>query len=187
MKLKYDNIAISGSVAVGKNTLFENLKPYLQPLGFNFRTTGQILREHTQEFVMPVASLVSDNFHTDIETKTREILEHEKNWVIEGWLAGWRTRDLKHVLKVLLVCSIDEIRIDRVVNRDKITIQKAREYVKKRESDNFDTWKKIYGDYNFFSPEYYDLIIDTVDSGPLETVGKVLDRLGYQNKNKQDR
>ena len=40
---------------------------------------------------------------------------------------------------------------------------------------------EIYGDYNFFDPKYFHLIIDTYSSGPLETVGKVLDKLGYKH------
>jgi len=54
--------------------------------------------------------------------------------------------------------------------------------VKEREEDNIKTWKKLYGDYEFFDPKYYHLVIDTFSSGPLETVGKVLDRLGFKNK-----
>jgi cytidylate kinase len=55
--------------------------------------------------------------------------------------------------------------------------------VKEREEKNFKTWQKIYGKYNFFEPKYYDLVIDTYSSGPLETVGKVLDKIGFDNNN----
>lgn len=180
MSFLYQNVTISGGVAVGKNTLFDNLKPYLEPKGFTFRTTGQILRDYTQEHVMPVASLVEDDFHRHIEKKTEDILKNERQWVIEGWLAGFVAREMKSVLKVLLICSSHDILVDRVVNRDKVTVEKAEELVKKREQENFSTWKKIYGDYNFFDPRYYNLVVDTRSSGPLETVGKVLDGLGFK-------
>lgn len=185
MNLKYDNITISGSVAVGKNTLFDNLKSTLKPLRFRFRTTGQILRQKTRENIMPVASLVSDDFHRNIDKITYELLKKEKKWVIEGWLSGFVSRKLKKVLKVLLICTNDAVRIDRVANRDKITIAKATEYVQRREHENFATWKKIYGDYNFFDPAFYNLVIDTVKCGPLETVGKVLDKLEFKLNSKQ--
>lgn len=181
MAFNYKNIAISGGVAVGKNTLFENLKQYLEPLGWKFRTTGQILRDYTNENVMPNASLVDDNFHRKIEDKARELLEKDKNWVIEAWLGGFIARDLKDVLKVLLICSHDSIRIDRVANRDKITVVQAKEAIKKRENDNFKTWRNVYGDYNFLDPSYFDVIIDTFSSGQLETTGKVLDALGFNH------
>jgi len=180
MPFLYQNITISGGVAVGKNTLFDNLKPYLEPKGFTFRTTGQILRDYTQENVMPVASLVEDDFHRHIEKKTESLLKNEKQWVIEGWLAGFVAREIKSVLKVLLICSSHDILVDRVVNRDKVAVQKAESLITKRENENFNTWKKIYGDFNFFDPDIYDLVVDTRESGPLETVGKVLDCLGYK-------
>lgn len=179
MNLKYKNITISGGVATGKNTLFESLKPFLEPIGFKFRTTGQIIRDMTGENVMPLANLVSDDFNRQLEKKSRYLLEHEDKWVIEAWLSGFIARDLKDVLKVLLVCSEDAIRIDRVVNRDKVSVDDAKRLFKKREEENFKLWRKIYGKHDFFDKKYYNLVIDTFSSGPLETVGKVLDKIGY--------
>lgn len=180
--LNYSNITISGGVAVGKNTLFENLRPYLESRKWQFRTTGQILREYTKENVLPLASLVEDDFHRKIEDKTHSILKTKKHWVIEGWLAGFVACDLAKVLKVLLMCSNEAVVVDRVVNRDNISIAKAKDFINKRKEENFKTWRRIYGDHNFFGSKYYDIVIDTVSSGPLETVGKVLDALGYQNR-----
>ncbi len=182
MAFKYDNVTISGGIGVGKNTLFANLKYYLEPRGWRFRTTGQIIRDYTKENTMPVASLVSDDFHREIEKKALNILTNEKKWVIEAWLAGFIARDLKKVLKVLLVCSHDSIRIDRVANRDRLSVHEAIGNLKKREKDNFDLWHRIYGKHDYFDPKYYDLVIDTYSSGQLETTGKVLDKLGFDSK-----
>ena len=63
MKLNFDNITISGGVAVGKNTLKDNLKPYLEPLGWRFTSGGQLLRDFAKEYVQPVAGLAPDEFH----------------------------------------------------------------------------------------------------------------------------
>jgi len=41
-------------------------------------------------------------------------------------------------------------------------------------------WHKLYGQHDFWSPKYYDLVIDTYASGPMSTVGKVLDKLGFK-------
>lgn len=181
MKLKFENITLSGGVAVGKNTLLDNLKPYLQPLGWKFTSGGQILRDYTRENVMPLANLVNKDFHNQIDDRTRRLLTKVGHYVIEAWLAGFMARDLKNTLRVLIVCSNEAIKIDRVVNRDRVTIDQAKEFIKKREVENFKTWKKIYGNYNFWDPKYYHLIIDTYSSGPLETVGKVLDKLGFNH------
>lgn len=182
MKLNYDNITISGGVAVGTTTLMNNLKPYLEPRGFKCRSTGQFIRHYTKENVLPLATLVSDDFDREIERKVKETLENEKGWIIEGWLSGFIARGIPHTLRVLLTCSQEPVRIDRVVNRDKVTFAKAKKFIKEREVENFKKWKRIYGDHNFFDPAAYELVIDTSSSGPLETVGIVLDKLGYKVK-----
>lgn len=183
MKLKFNNITISGGVSVGKNTLLNNLKTYLLPLGWKFTSGGQILRDFTKEYIQPLASLVDKDFHHQIDERTKRLLTKEGHYVVEAWLAGFVARNLKDTLRVLLTCSSEALKVDRVVNRDKVTIEEAKKFIKQREVDNFKSWHKIYGNYNFWNPKYYHIVIDTYSSGPLETVGKVLDKLNY-NHNK---
>ncbi|OGK34559.1 hypothetical protein A3A93_06085 [Candidatus Roizmanbacteria bacterium RIFCSPLOWO2_01_FULL_38_12] len=177
--MNYKNITISGGVAVGKNTLHRNLKSYLEPLGFKFTSGGQLLRDFTREYVQPLASLAPDEFHHKLDDRTKNLLE-KGFYVIEAWLSGFMSRDRKDTLRVLLECSSDAVRVDRVVNRDKVTIEKAKKFIRDREETNLKEWKRIYGDHHFFDPKYYHLTIDTYSSGPNETVGKVLDKLGYK-------
>lgn len=181
MKLNYDNITISGGVATGKNTLLNNLKPFLEPLGWRFTSGGQILRDYLKEYIQPLASRAGSEIHHQIDNRTKKLLTGG-HFVIESWLAGFMAHDRKDTLRILLICSSDAVKIDRVVNRDRISVEKAKIFIKEREKGNFKTWQKIYGQYNFFDPKYYHLVIDTYSSGPLETVGKVLDKLGYHNK-----
>jgi len=89
---------------------------------------------------------------------------------------------MKNTIRVLLICKDNALKIDRVVNRDKISVAMAKKYIKEREEANFREWRKYYGNYNFFDPKYYQLTIDTYTSGPMETLGKVLDKLGFKNK-----
>ncbi len=182
MDFKFTNISISGGVAVGASTLSKNLKPYLEPLGWNFKSTGQFIREYTKENILPLADLVSDDFDRQVENKAKEVLLNEKKVVMEAWLSGFVARDMKHVLKILLICSEMSIRVDRVVNRDKVNVQTAKEFIRTREEKNFSKWKRIYGDYNFFDPNFFDLIIDTYSVGQDESVKLVLDKLGYNIK-----
>ncbi|MEI6533081.1 MAG: cytidylate kinase family protein [Candidatus Roizmanbacteria bacterium] len=179
MEFKYDNIAISGGVAVGKNTLYHNLQTYLSPNGWKFRTTGQIIREYTKNNILPLATLVSKEFDAEIEARTKYLLEKEKQWVIEAWLAGFIARDLNNTLRILLTCSNDAIRIDRVSNRDKVTVADAKHFIKLREEENFKKWRSQYGEYDFFNPKYFHIVVDTYQSGPHETVGKILDAIGF--------
>ncbi|MCA9371942.1 cytidylate kinase family protein [Candidatus Woesebacteria bacterium] len=180
MDLKYKSIAISGGIAVGKGTLLANLKTYLEPLGWHITSGGKLLRDFAKEYKNPIASLADDTFHHKLDDRTIELLK-KGNCVIEAWLAGFMARDMPDVLRILLVCSEDAVRVDRVANRDKVSIEKAKEFIREREEVNMKEWKRIYGDYDFFNPDYFHLVIDTYSSGPNETVGKVLDRLGYRN------
>jgi cytidylate kinase len=179
MQLKYDNITISGGVAVGKNTLRDNLLPFLEPYGWKFKSAGQIVRDYTNEHKLPLATLVSDEFNKNLEDEIRKILETEKNWMVEAWLGGFTARHLQNTLRILLVCTHNELRVDRVANREKVSILEAKHLIKDREQTNFDKYHKLYGEYNFWDPKYYHLVIDTYSSGQLETVGIVLDELGY--------
>lgn len=182
MDFKFDNIAISGGVAVGTTTLMENLKPYLEPYGWKFKSTGNFVREYTKENILPLATLVSEDFDRQIEKKVYETFLHEKHWTIEGWLAGFVARELKNTLRVFIYCSEEAIRIDRLANRDRLSVGEAKQFVKLREEKNIKKWKKIYGNYNFFDKKYYHLVIDTYSSGQHQTVGKVLDALGYDGE-----
>lgn len=181
--MKYRNITISGGVAVGKNTLHGGLKPFLEPKGWHFTSGGQLLRDFAKEYVQPLASLAPDEFHHQLDDRTKNLLG-EGNYVIEAWLAGFMARDSDDTLRILLTCENDALRIDRVANRDKVTIEQAKTYIKEREEGNFKEWKRIYGDYEFFSPEYYHLVIDTYSSSPQETVENVLEKLGFIHNNK---
>lgn len=179
MEFRFDNIAISGGIGVGTTTLLRNLEPYLQPQGFTFMSMGQMIREKMNEFKNPLAELVSDEFDRNVEDSVFNRLRDGKKQVIEAWLSGFISRELPHTLRVLLYCSEDAIRIDRIVNREGVSIDEAKKMIKEREEVNLQKWKRLYGDYNFWDPQYYHLMIDTYSSGPMETVGKVLDKLGY--------
>ena len=180
MDLKFDNIAIAGGVGVGTTTLLRNLNPHLGPLGFRFASMGQLIRQKMNENRNPLADLVTDDFDRDIEKSVFERFRDEKKWVIEAWLAGFMARELPQTLEVLLTCSQEAILVDRIANREKVTMDEAKKLIREREAVNLAKWKRLYGDYNFWDPQYYDLVIDTYSSGPMETVGKVLDKMGYR-------
>ncbi|HLL60719.1 MAG TPA: cytidylate kinase family protein [Candidatus Nitrosocosmicus sp.] len=189
MHLNYNNITISGGVGVGTSTLSNNLKTYLLPLGWTFFSGGEFMRSYAIEnglFSAETkghhnAETYSDEFDKQVDFGMKETLENKKNQVLEAWLAGFFARDLPDTLRILLTCSNKSIRIDRVVNRDNVSIEEAKASIKDREETNILKWKRLYGDYNFFDPQYYHLVIDTYAIGPLETTGMVLDTLGYDH------
>lgn len=182
MELRYDNLTISGGPAVGKDTLKDNLKAYLEPLGWKFRNIGDIHRQYLKDNVMPEAVKVTDEFDRKIEDQVEKILRTEKHNVISAWLSGFVARDIPTTLRVLLVCHDNALRVDRIANRDKVTIEEAKQFIKKREEGNIEKYKRLYGDHDFWNPAYYNLVIDTYAYGQIETTDKVLAALGYEKK-----
>lgn len=179
-ELGYDNIAISGKVATGTSTLANNLA---EILGWEHINVGGIQREYDRkrgksEFFSG-SDTRSDEWERGLEAMTQKKLSEEKELIYEAWLAGFVTRNIPTVLRVLLICD-DALRIDRLVNRDQMTVAEAKRQISEREEGNIKKWRKLYGDYDFWEPAYFGLVIDTYSSGPMETLGKVLDKLGYQ-------
>lgn len=180
MELKYQNITISGKIAVGTTTLAKNLSKLI---GWKHVNAGFIQREydrqnHIHENMHGAASR-SDEHEQSIDAMTKRMLAEDKHIIYEAWLSGFMAQGIPNVFKVLLTCSEEAVRVDRVVNRENITVDEAKHWMKQREEENIVKWKKLYGDYDFWNPKYYDLVIDTYSSGRLETIGKVLDRIGF--------
>ncbi len=178
-QFKYRNITVSGKIAVGTTTLAKSLQ---ESLGWKYINTGAIQRDYDKKNNMNAnqqhgASVRSDQHEREMEAMTKKMLETESNLIYEAWLAGFVAQDIPGILKVLLICSEDAVRIDRIINRDGLTFEEAKYFIKQREEENEKKWKKLYGNYNFWDPKYYDLVVDTYSSGPMETLGRVLDTL----------
>lgn len=185
---KYRNIAISSKPGAGRSTLYNNLRLILEPLGWQFFSGGEFSRQYAIENGLfektkahhHDATIYTDEVDLKIDTETRKKLEEEDRFVVESWIAGYNVRGVSGVLKVLLICD-EALRIDRIVNRDNLTVEEAKRHLHEREQKNLTKWKRMYGTVDFWNPKLYDLVIDTYSSGPMETLGKVLDKLGYRN------
>lgn len=185
MESTYKNITVSGKVAVGTTTLSRNLQVIL---GWKHINAGFIQREydrmHNIHENKQGASSRPDSHEQEIEAMTKKILTTEEHLIYEAWLSGFVAKDVPGVLKVLVHCSHDDVRVDRVVNRENISVEDAKTWIKQRETENITKWKKLYGDYDFWDPKYYDLVIDTYECGPMESAGKVLDIMKFKGKYK---
>lgn len=180
--LKYNNLTVSGKIATGTTTLSQNLQAILNWRHIN---TGEIQRQWDREHGINEnergAILRPDDHEREMEAMAKKKLTTEKQLIYEAWLSGFVAREIPDVLRVLLICSDEAVRIDRVLNRENISVDEAKRYIKTREEENLAKWRKIYGNYDFWDHKYYHLVIDTFSSGPMETLGRVLDKLGYKN------
>ncbi|MFH0864408.1 MAG: cytidylate kinase family protein [Candidatus Gottesmanbacteria bacterium] len=189
-KLKYQSVAISGKPGVGRTTLFNNLKTALTPLGFEFFSGGEWSRQYAidhnlhdpKDVKHHYATVYGDEVDHEIDVAMREKLESGGHYCVESWIAGWNMRGLKHVLKILLICD-DALRIDRIVNRDMMKVEDAKNLIKDREDKNLEKWVRIYRVpiTDFWDNKYYDLVINTYSHSPQETLDIVLQALGYYN------
>jgi len=189
-QLKYQSIAISGKPGVGRTTLFNNLKPILQPLGFEFFSGGEWSRQYAIDHGLHqatdpkhhIATVYGDDVDHQIDIAMRKKLANGGHYVVESWIAGWNMRGLKHVLKVLLICD-DALRIDRIVNRDQMSVDEAKNLIKEREEKNLTKWVRIYKVpvTDFWDTKYFDIVINTYSHAQQETLDIVLQALGYFN------
>ena len=187
--LTYSSVAISGAPGAGRSTLLKNLRPILEPMGFEFFSGGDWARQFSIQAGKHRADDPTHHLATDygedidhkIDLALREKLSDTSVHVaVESWIAGWNMRGLPHVLKVLLMCD-DSLRIDRIVNRDGVSVEEAKKHLRMREESNLGKWSAMYnvGEKDFWDPKYYDLIINTYAHGPKQTLDIVLQAMGY--------
>jgi cytidylate kinase len=178
---KYHAITVSGKIAVGTTTLAKGLR---DELGWEYYNTGALQREYDREHNRNEnavgAATRGDDREREMEALTKKILESKQNIIYEAWLSGFVAQGIEGVLKVLVTCSDYSVRVDRVVNRERITVDQAKDWMKQREEENIPTWHRLYGEQDFWDPRNFDVVIDTYQTGPMESLGAVLDKLGYK-------
>lgn len=175
---KFRNITVSGKAASGATTLSKSLA---EKLNWNLINPGEMYRDYVKLNHIPLekTSAVSDQYHLDLDNLIKEKLKNEKNLIIESWLSGFDAQKISGVFKIFVTCTDESLRIDRIVNRDKMTIDEAKQHLKIREEENLVKWEKLYGTRDIWNPKLYDLIIDTYHYGPIETLNLALSAIGY--------
>lgn len=175
---KFQNITVSGRAASGATTLSRVLA---EKLGWTLINPGEIYRQYVKEKGIPLEKTteVSDQYHLDMDNLIKTKLKNEKSLIIESWLSGFDAQGIAGVYKIFVNCSDDAIRLDRIVNRDNMTLDQAKIHLKVREEENLVKWEKIYKTRDIWNRNLYDLWIDTTRNGPLETLNIVLNAIGH--------
>lgn len=140
-----------------------------------------------------------DDFDRQVDMGIREKVSSDQGWIIESWLSGFLAQGVEGTLKVLMKCSDDAVRIDRIVNRDGVTPQEAKKNMRKRFQQNFSKWKRLYSSewnqwlvktgkvkesdpIDFWREDLYDIVIDTYSTNQQETLKIVLDAINKPSK-----
>lgn len=172
------NITISGRVASGATTLSRLLA---QKVGWRLINGGEIYREYVKKNGIPLekTTVVSDSYHQELDDLIKKELQEKNHLIIESWLSGYDAQGIRGVFKVFINCTKDSVRVDRLVNRERLTIGQAKNHIKTREEENLKKWEELYKTRDFWNPKIYDLVIDTYTHGPTETLDLVLKAIGY--------
>ena len=196
---RYYNVTISGLPGCGSTTMLRGLREILSPRGWRGFSGGEFMRQYAMEKGLwdpnnqahHHADIFTDKFENEVDFGMRDKLMNETQWLIESWLSGFLAQGTPHTLKILMTCSSDDVRIDRVVNRDGITIEQAKENTLNRYQSNLAKWRRVYGPQwqewlvatgkvkaddpiDFWREDLYDLVLDTYSLSQEQTVEKVM-------------
>ena len=185
-------ITVSGRIASGATTLGHKLA---KTLGWHHVEGGEIFWEAVRTKMgleEKDTNLRPDKEDEDFDRSLKQILTNGKNLILETKLAGFNAQGIPGVFKIAIICEDEsgndktDIRIDRLINREKISIEQAKEEVIDREKNDLAKWRKLYanGDqkWNYWDKKYYDLVINTYSYNQDETLKFALEKLGYKQR-----
>lgn len=181
------NITVSGRIGSGATTLAHGIATHL---GWDMLDGGKILRKVQQELGAGVeeTSKRPDRFDLEYEEKIKTMLRNESGHVIQSHLAGFDAQGINGVFKIFVVCEDAEgtdkvdVRIDRLVNRDGVSIETAKHEVRERDAQNLEKWRRLYAENDpswvYWDKKYYDLIINTYSHNHQESLALALEKIG---------
>ncbi len=198
----YKNITISGLPGCGSTTLLRELKEKLGPEGWSGFSGGEFMRAYAiekglfnpEQSTHHSATVYNDDFDRQVDFGMREKVAKEEKWIIESWLSGFMAQNIPGTLKILMICSDDAVRIDRIVNRDNADVVEAKKSIHERYQGNLAKWQRMYPQewqewvvatgrlaksepIDFWRSELYDLVIDTFSNSKEKTLQMVLDAI----------
>lgn len=182
------NITISGRIASGTTTLAHNIS---KELDWDLLEGGELFRKFHEEHLNDKSEIAVDKRPDDVdleyEEKIKKMLREESHQIIQSHLAGFDAQGIPGVFKILVICEDNngddhrDIRIDRLVNRKKISVDQAKKEIAEREQNNLEKWRRMYAnndpDWVYWDPKYYDLVINTYSNNASDSLKLVLEKL----------
>ena len=170
--MKYRSIILSGPVASGTTTAGKNLS---KKLNLPFKSTGDFFRKYMllHNIPLPNKEEIPDKLDKKIDTQFTQMIKNHPGIIIDSLYAGYFTRDMPYVLKVLLTANLQE-RIKRAKERVHTHKETAAD-VKKRDLAHDLKFRKLYADENFLDPKFFDLIIDTTHTSQKTVAEKIIE------------
>lgn len=185
------NITISGRIGSGSTTLATRLG---KALGWKVLDGGKLFRKINAELGMSItrSNERPDHFDLAYEERVKKMLREESHNIIQSHLAGFDAQGIEGVFKILVLCEDEEgndkadIRIDRLVNRDNVSIEEAKHEVRERERQHLEKFRRLYAESDqswiYWDKKYYDFVINTYSHNKEESVTLTLEALGYKQE-----
>lgn len=180
-------ITISGKIGSGSTTLAHKLS---KTLGWRHIEGGEVFWEAVRNKLglgSKDTNLRPDEEDVLFDQKLKKMLQEEKNIILETKLAAFNAQGIEGVYKILMVCENSrgedqtQVRIDRLINRDGLIVEKAKEEIIIREKNDLEKWIKLYADgdpsWTYWDRKYYDLTINTFDHNKEEVLEIVLQKM----------
>lgn len=174
--MDFKNIAVSGRIGAGTSTLAKQLS---QTLGWPLRDASQVFRDISMQRGSDLEKSpqqYSDEIDKQVDDKTLAVLKENPQVVVTSKLAGFLSRNLKHALRVLITCPQEE-RIRRYAKSRGHPVDEAKQLLILREKLDQEKWQQLYGKYDFFSPEYFQLVLDSSRLSPQDEIKQILAHL----------
>lgn len=178
--MDFKNIAVSGRIGAGTSTLAKQLS---QTLGWPLRDASQIFRDITAQMGFNLETDINqavqnrnDLIDREVDDKTLSVLKANHHTVVTSKLAGFLSRNLESTLRILITCPQDE-RIRRYARSRGHPVDKAKQLLVLRQKLDNQKWQRLYGRRDFFSPEYFQLVLDSGRLSPPQEIDQILARL----------
>lgn len=154
-------IAISGLTGVGKTTVAEIVAEKLNVAHITF--SMKFMAEKMNISLIELQDLAKKDHNIDKKFDEIQLKEMErvKDFVISTWLGPWLA---KPELSVWLKTD-NLIRFERISKRENMSLQKAKEYVLRKDEQNMDRYMTIYN-IDITDHSMFDLELDTTELTP---------------------
>jgi len=184
------NITVSGRIGSGATTLATKLSEILR---WNLLDGGKLFRKINNDLGMTItdSNKRPDSFDLAYEQRVKNMLKEEKHHIIQSHLAGFDAQGIEGIFKILVVCEDKdgndktEIRVDRLVNRDGVSVEQAKHEIKERELQHLTKFRRLYATNNakwvYWDKKYYDLVINTYSNNQEDTLRLALEKVGYSS------
>ncbi|MCK4730427.1 MAG: cytidylate kinase family protein [Candidatus Aenigmarchaeota archaeon] len=160
-------ITLSGEVGSGKSTIGKEIA---KKLNYTYNSTGEIFKKLAEEHKIDLTDFLEyAEKNLDLDTEVDEKQRATKQNTILDSRMGFHFANSD--LKIWLKAPLDE-RIKRIVKRDNLSLEIAKEKIEKREKIEREKYIRLYS-VDIFDAENYDLIIDTVEYNIEQVVEKI--------------